>query len=148
MSNNLYIRITFSALTIAVVLIMFFYDSDRIAEWKVVVCSVSAALLSASQTAFDFYDRFRRIVIKRRTKTKPTKVLLRGFKTLGIITHICGIVVFIVGLAVDLSPFPIKEANLITLASFAIIFFSLTMKSFDEDGNASLKIVEFIEGLE
>lgn len=130
MGSRFYERITYIALTIAVFVIFLLYRADKVSEWKVAVCSMSAAVLSISQTYFEFYQRLRVNVSDR--PSKSAQRTLRVLKLSGIILHIAGFVFFAVGLAIDGASVDTKGVNVITLFSFFWIILSMTVKSFEK----------------
>ncbi len=130
MGSRFYERITYIALTIAVFVIFLLYKADKISEWKVAVCSMSAAVLSISQTYFEFYQRLRINVSER--PSKSAERTLRVLKLSGIILHIAGFAFFAVGLAIDGESVNAKDVNVITLFSFFWIILGMTVKSFEK----------------
>lgn len=129
MKKRLYERTTFAGLTIAIIIILFLYNAGRISEWKIAVCSISAAIMSVSQIAFDLCKVYTAGTTSK-VKDKRTICQLR---VSGIILYILGIVFFITGLAIESPTIPTKAVNQITLSSFALLFLSMTIKSLEEE---------------
>ena len=133
MGKRHYGELTFLALTIAALVLAVLNSLGLISEWKVAVCSLSAALLSLSQ-AFDkaFYYKQIAATIKKRLLSysdKSSEIPKKHNIDLCALMYILAIIFFIVGLSLEKKLSDSIDLNTVTLLSFALIFLGYWMDS-------------------
>lgn len=133
MGKRHYGELTFLALTIAALVLAVLNSLGLISEWKVAVCSLSAALLSLSQ-AFDkaFYYKQIAATIKKRLLSysdKSSEIPKKHNIDLCALMYILAIIFFIVGLSLEKILSDSIDLNTVTLLSFALIFLGYWMDS-------------------
>ena len=133
MGKRHYGELTFLALTIAALVLAVLNSLGLISEWKVAVCSLSAALLSLSQ-AFDkaFYYKQIATTIKKRLLSysdKSSEIPKKHNIDLCALMYILAIIFFLVGLSLEKKLSDSIDLNTVTLLSFALIFLGYWMDS-------------------
>ena len=133
MGKRHYGELTFLALTIAALVLAVLNSLGLISEWKVAVCSLSAALLSLSQ-AFDkaFYYKQIAATIKKRLLSYSdisSEIPKKHNIDLCALMYILAIIFFIVGLSLEKKLSDSIDLNTVTLLSFALIFLGYWMDS-------------------
>lgn len=133
MGKRHYGELTFLALTIAALVLAVLNSLGLISEWKVAVCSLSAALLSLSQ-AFDkaFYYKQIAATIKKRLLSysdKSSEIPKKHNIDFCALMYILAIIFFIVGLSLEKKLSDSIDLNTVTLLSFALIFLGYWMDS-------------------
>ena len=133
MGKRHYGELTFLALTIAALVLAVLNSLGLISEWKVAVCSLSAALLSLSQ-AFDkaFYYKQIAATIKKRLLSysdKSSEIPKKHNIDLCALMYVLAIIVLVVGLSMEKEISDSVDLNTITLLSFALIFLGYWMDS-------------------
>lgn len=117
---------TFLALTIAALVLAVLNYLGLISEWKIAICTLSAALLSVSQT-FDkvfYYKQITETIQKRLLSfsDNSSEIPKKHNIDLCALMYVLAIIVLVVGLSMEKEISDSVDLNTITLLSFALIF--------------------------
>ena len=119
-------ELTFLAFVIAALVLAVLNCFGLISEWKIAVCSISAAVLSLSQ-AYDKASYYKQIAanIHKRLSSSPNEEDETPEKSaidMCAIMYVLAIVVFVVGLSMEKKFSHHRDLNTISLLCFALIF--------------------------
>ena len=133
MRKRHYGELTFLALTIAALVLAVLYYLGLISEWKIAVCTLSAALLSLSQ-AFDkafYYKQIAATIEIRLLSFSDNSVEIPKKHNIDLcaLMYVLAIIVLVVGLSMEKEISDSVDLNTITLLSFALIFLGYWMDS-------------------
>lgn len=133
MRKRHYGELTFLALTIAALVLAVLNYLGLISEWKIAVCTLSAALLSLSQ-AFDkafYYKQIAATIEIRLLSFSDNSVEIPKKHNIDLcaLMYVLAIIVLIVGLSLEKELSDSVDLNTITLLSFALIFLGYWMDS-------------------
>ena len=127
MRKRHYGELTFLALTIAALVLAVLNYLGLISEWKIAICTLSAALLSVSQT-FDkvfYYKQITETIQKRLLSFSDNSAEIpkkHNNIDLCSLMYVLAIIVLIVGLSLEKELSDSVDLNTITLLSFALVF--------------------------
>ena len=133
MRKRHYGELTFLALTIAALVLAVLNYFGLISEWKIAVCTLSAALLSLSQ-AFDkafYYKQIAATIEIRLLSFSDNTVEIPKKHNIDLcaLMYVLAIIVLVVGLSMEKEISDSVDLNTITLLSFALIFLGYWMDS-------------------
>lgn len=133
MRKRHYGELTFLALTIAALVLAVLNYLGLISEWKIAVCTLSAALLSLSQ-AFDkafYYKQIAATIEIRLLSFSDNSVEIPKKHNIDLcaLMYVLAIIVLVVGLSMEKEISDSVDLNTITLLSFALIFLGYWMDS-------------------
>lgn len=133
MRKRHYGELTFLALTIAALVLAVLNYFGLISEWKIAVCTLSAALLSLSQ-AFDkafYYKQIAATIEIRLLSFSDNSVEIPKKHSIDLcaLMYVLAIIVLVVGLSMEKEISDSVDLNTITLLSFALIFLGYWMDS-------------------
>lgn len=133
MRKRHYGELTFLALTIAALVLAVLNYFGLISEWKIAVCTLSAALLSLSQ-AFDkafYYKQIAATIEIRLLSFSDNSVEIPKKHNIDLcaLMYVLAIIVLVVGLSMEKEISDSVDLNTITLLSFALIFLGYWMDS-------------------
>ena len=133
MRKRHYGELTFLALTIAALVLAVLNYFGLISEWKIAVCTLSAALLSLSQ-AFDkafYYKQIAATIEIRLLSFTDNSVEIPKKHNIDLcaLMYVLAIIVLVVGLSMEKEISDSVDLNTITLLSFALIFLGYWMDS-------------------
>lgn len=140
---------TFLALTIAALVLAVLNYLGLISEWKIAICTLSAALLSLSQT-FDkvfYYKQIAETIQERLLSFSDNSAEIPKKHNIDLcaLMYVLAIIVLVVGLSMEKEISDSVALNTITLLSFALIFLGYWMDSHfsRELSNISKNLDEF-----
>ena len=133
MRKRHYGELTFLALTIAALVLAVLNYFGLISEWKIAVCTLSAALLSLSQ-AFDkafYYKKIAATIEIRLLSFSDNSVEIPKKHNIDLcaLMYVLAIIVLVVGFSMEKEISDSVDLNTITLLSFALIFLGYWMDS-------------------
>lgn len=111
------------AFSFGIIAVLSFFD--LISDWKVLICSVSSALLSISQN-FNIFAKYEKLQEEQRNRINKLikndeKIPKHRTFDFSPFVYICAVIILIVGFSVEGYGDWAKLSNFITLVSFSII---------------------------
>ena len=118
----------FCAIAISFIIIALFSQFELVSKWRVMVCSVSAATISFSQT-FNLLSEYDKLLYETQLKCveiTEQKLKIKPYKErkvdMSAFLYVLAIVILLVGFSLNNLSFSDKTSDFITLTGFSLIF--------------------------